>query len=148
MLYRVVLGSLLIVCSLACSSEDDADPGLGGAPSDYQACVDRINAFRATVGLPPYERDAGSEACADGQARSDSESGDAHGAFGDCGEWAQNECPGWDSIEQTIDGCLQSMWDEGPGGGHYDNMAGDYSEVFCGFYTTPDGEVWALQNFR
>ncbi|HVJ21852.1 MAG TPA: hypothetical protein VM686_40890 [Polyangiaceae bacterium] len=40
------------------------------------------------------------------------------------------------------------MWDEGPGGGHYDNMAGDYSEVFCGFYTTPDGEVWALQNFR
>ena len=26
------------------------------------------------------------------------------------------------------------MWAEGPGGGHHDNIAGDYAEVGCGFY--------------
>ncbi|MDQ3000823.1 MAG: CAP domain-containing protein [Fibrobacterota bacterium] len=94
-----------------------------------------------------------SETCADGQAKSDSESGKAHGAFGDCQEWAQNECPGWGSVQSTIDGCLQSMWDERlkPGGeqGHYKNISSSkYTRVACGFSETPKGKVWALQNFK
>jgi len=33
--------------------------------------------------------------------------------------------------------------------GHYINMSNpDYTEVACGFYTTPDGYVWAVQDFR
>lgn len=76
--------------------------------------------------------------------------GRAHGAFGQCGELAQNECPGWAGPPADMIGdCLQLMWDEGPGGGHYDNMASEgYSEAACGFYQLSDGDVWAVQNFR
>jgi hypothetical protein len=77
-----------------------------------------------------------------------------HGAFGQCEEHAQNECPGWPSIVDVIEGCLQLMWDEGPGEpysahGHYINMTdAAYSEGACGFHTTPEGAVWAVQDFR
>ncbi len=57
------------------------------------------------------------------------------------------------SEDQVISGCLQMMWDEGPGEpfsahGHYINMSNtSYNRVACGFYTTPSGSVWAVQNF-
>ena len=118
-----------------------------------QDCVDSINAFRATESLPPLERWTAQESCVDNQSRLDSESGVAHGAFGDCGERAQNECPGWGSVEQILSGCLSSMWAEGPGEpysehGHYLNMSGDYTKVACGFYETPDGEFWHIEDFQ
>lgn len=85
----------------------------------------------------------------------DSQSGQAHGAFGQCGEWAQNECPGWPGPPGgMITDCLQMMWDEGPGAdfnthGHYINMSSQqYTQVACGFYVTPSGDVWAIQNFK
>ena len=41
------------------------------------------------------------------------------------------------------------MWNEGPGGGHYENMKSPTAkEVWCGFYTAPDGAVWSVQDFR
>jgi hypothetical protein len=40
------------------------------------------------------------------------------------------------------------MWDEGPGGGHYDNIAGDQKEAGCGIYVTPSGAVWVIQDFK
>jgi hypothetical protein len=69
-----------------------------------------------------------------------------------CGESAQNTCPNWGSEEQVISGCLQAMWDEGPGEpfsahGHYINMSSsNYSKVACGF-SSAGGGVWANQNF-
>jgi hypothetical protein len=93
-----------------------------------------------------------SEACADAQARADSESGHAHGAFGACPDMAQNECPGWGALTGPagiVPGCLEAMWAEGPGGGHYDNMTrAGYTLVSCGFYVTPGGAVWSVQDFR
>ena len=52
-----------------------------------------------------------------------------------------------------VPGCLDLMWAEGPGPfeshGHYVNMTNPaYGEVACGFYTTPGGDVWAVQDFR
>lgn len=133
----------------ACEYDDGDDY------SDFrQQCVDQINAYRASLGLPPYERWTGGERCADGEARSDSESGVAHGAFPSCDEHAQNECPGWPSVESTVTGCLEMMWAEGPGEpfsehGHYINMSStSYRRVACGFYVTPSGSVWAVQNFQ
>ena len=117
-------------------------------------CIERINTFRATLGLSPYSRWVEAKSCSDDEAKSDAQSGQAHGAFGDCGEFAQNECPGWDSVNQVVSDCLQDMWDEGPGEdfnahGHYINMSStEYSRVACGFYTTSDGKVWSVQNFR
>jgi hypothetical protein len=122
--------------------------------SARQTCVDRVNTLRATKGLGPIPRLASAEKCADGQAKKDSESGTAHGAFNDCVNqvqgWtsvAQNECPGYGSVASTLSTCIDQMWAEGPGGGHYDNMVGGSDFIACGFYTTPGGKVWMIQDF-
>lgn len=130
-------------------------PTGGGDGSAAQLCVDTINGHRAGIGLGPLERWTDAEACSDGEAQSDSQTGQPHGAFGQCQESAQNECPGWPGPpEQMITGCLQMMWDEGPGEdfskhGHYINMSNaGYTKVACGFATTAEGSVWSVQNFR
>ena len=115
-----------------------------------QACVDGINAYRRSVGSPPLMRWSVAESCATSESQSDSGSGSAHGAFGRCGEMAQDECPGWNGPPGAMIGdCLKMMWAEGPGGGHYENMKNpSYQWVACGFYTLPDGSVWAVQDFK
>lgn len=133
---------------------DPVVPPTDGSPE--QLCVDKINALRATIGLGPLARWTDNEVCADGQAQSDSVSGQAHGAFSACPNWAQNECPGWPSVASIYSGssCLDMMWKEGPGEpysahGHYINMTNpSYTKVSCGFFTTAAGKVWAVQDFR
>jgi hypothetical protein len=126
----------------------------GGAGDPHQQCVDTINQFRATVGLPAYARWNDEEACADSQAQSDAEAMMVHTTFMQCGEKAANECAGWVGPADTMIGpCLQQMWNEGPGSdfpthGDYINMTStQYTKVACGFYTLPNGIVWALQDF-
>jgi hypothetical protein len=122
-----------------------------------QACVDKINADRATLNVAPLVRWTAEESCADGQAKSDSVSGTAHSAFGTCDEGAQDECPAWPSVDSIAGGassCLDQMWAEGPGTdytmhGHYINMSNpQYTKVACGYYTTTRGKVWAAQDFN
>jgi hypothetical protein len=137
-------------------------PASTGDPAED--CVNRINQFRAECAcLPPLERWTEGEACADEMSEYDSVEDSAHAGFQDdiCeGGSAQNECPGWRSEEQVIDGCLQAMWDEGPPPtdpctgdcfqeyGHFINMTNTrFNKVACGFFTTAGGEVWAVQNF-
>jgi hypothetical protein len=73
---------------------------------------------------------------------------------------AQDECPGWRSTDQVVSSCLQQMWNEGPppqtpctgdcyqAHGHFINMTSTRStKVACGFFTTPGGKVWSVQNF-
>lgn len=113
-------------------------------------CAQRINQYRATLGKPPLARVPVAEYCTDRQAVSDSQTKTAHGAFSQCNEFAQNECPGWPgALSNVLPSCLDSMWAEGPGGGHYENMASDkYKYVACGFHAAADGSWWAIQNFR
>ncbi len=130
----------------------------GGSGDPYaaarQTCVDTINDYRASIGLPPYQRWTEAESCADGEAQSDAMTGQAHGAFPACGESAQNECPGYSSLQSTLTTCLAQMWAEGPGDdfqqhGHYINMSStQYSRVACGFFETSSGQVWAVQDFQ
>ncbi len=125
-------------------------------PNDpAQLCVDEINRHRASIGLGPLTRWTAEETCVDGQSQHDSQTGTAHSAFGQCGEWAQNECPGWPGPPAAmIPQCLQAMWNEGPGQdfathGHYINMTNpNYSKVACGFFVTGSGAVWAAQDFQ
>lgn len=133
----------------ASSGGSGSSSGSGGGDAT-QVCVDTINEYRKSIGLPAYARWSTGESCVDGQAQADSQSGTAHSAFGQCGEFAQNECPGWPGPPGTmIPQCLQMMWGEGPGGGHYDNMTStQYTQVACGFYTLSDGSVWATQDFK
>src|SRR5256885_12298437 len=121
---RLLFGALLAGCSnLGLPTGSDAVTGVrpepSGNPSQAGAeelCVDTINQYRGTLALPALARWTAAEMCADGQAESDSQTGTAHGAFGRCAEWAQNECPGWPGPAATMTtGCLQAMWNEGPG---------------------------------
>jgi hypothetical protein len=70
-----------------------------GTPSAYPAaalkCVDTINGYRATLGLPAYAEWIDAESCSDTAAKHDADTGEIHGAFQSCSESAQNECPGW-----------------------------------------------------
>lgn len=129
-------------------------PASTGDP--HQDCVARINQFRAECQcLPPLQRWSGGEDCADRMSEADHDSGQAHGAAnrGLC-EWGygQNECPGWGDVDDVIDGCLQMMWDEGPGAnfwahGHYLHMSStEKTHVACGFHDGANG-TWAVQNF-
>jgi hypothetical protein len=142
-----------------CEAGPLAEPIPGCAPAPlpstgdiHQDCVDRINQFRWECQcLPPLARWSDAEACSDDQSSLDQNGGGPHGNFGMCGENAQNTCPNWGSEQQIINGCLQSMWDEGPGEpfsehGHYINMSStNYTRVACGF--SYDGGVWSNQNF-
>jgi len=129
-------------------------PSTGDRATD---CVARINQLRAECQcLPPLGRWVEGETCADTHAEYDS-SRSPHAGFSEriCAESGsgQNECPGWPNTGAVIDGCLQAMWDEGPGEdfqlhGHYLNMSSDrFSQVACGFFDGPAGQ-WAVQNFR
>ena len=119
----------------------------GTTPAEI--CVAAINDYRKTKSLPPYARWDTNEACSDGQAKSDGTTGKPHGAFGKCGERAQNECPGWPGPSGTmIPQCLKAMFGEGPGGGHYEAMMStQYTKVSCGFGAAASGQIWAVQNF-
>ena len=118
-----------------------------------EICVNEINKWRATEGLPPLQRWTQSETCTDGQCKIDSETNRPHGAIGRCTENAQNECPGWNGRPETmIQGCMKMMWDEkfsNSEKGLYENMkSARFTKVPCGFYVTPSGKLWAIQNFR
>ncbi|HET7543865.1 MAG TPA: hypothetical protein VFK05_28535 [Polyangiaceae bacterium] len=130
----------------------------------YQDCVDRINQFLTQCAcLPPLTRRKDGEACADQMAEYDASMNSAHaGAIAEICKpgGSQNECPGYSSNTQVIGLCMQQMWDEGPPPsnpcngscyeehGHFINMTDKgVTKVACGFYTTAQGKVWAVQNF-
>ncbi len=127
-----------------------------------QDCVNRINQFRRECQcLPALQRWTDGEDCADRQAMIDQQTMTAHNGFrmGICSSGGgQNECPGWlgwGSVESTISGCLQQMWDEGPGDfygppphGHYINMSSTrFTRVACGFFIS-GSTTTAVQNFQ
>ncbi len=151
----LVLAGALGACSSSSSSGDGSDSGATVSDTVQDLCVATVNSYRATLGLAALTRWKDNETCANNQAKSDSESGTAHGAFSTCPNMAQDECPGWGGTsESVVKDCLQMMWAEGPGTdyskhGHYINMSSSkYTQVSCGFYQTPSGKWWAVQDFR
>jgi Cysteine-rich secretory protein family len=164
---RAQIAVLTIAAALAgCGGSGDAggSGGAGGGASTgagdslteaRQTCVDKINSLRASIGVPPYAEWTAAETCTDGQAQADAASMTPHSAFGQCGEFAQDECPGWPGPPASMIGaCMDQMWAEGPGSdfathGHYINMSSTtYTMVSCGFSTQSDGSVWATQDFK
>lgn len=104
--------------SSASSSSSSSASSSSGTVDPYaqyrQACVDKINALRATKSLSAYQRWSSAEMCVDQQATHDATVMKAHDAFAtgnpSCGGYGQNECPGWDA--STITACLDQMWAE------------------------------------
>ena len=161
---RVAVVFVLVVASFVWGcNESDAPPTTPGPNplpgSDPYAnaragAVDVINDYRATLRLPPLAHWNEADPCSDEAVERDAELGQAHASFGDCGEFAQNECLGFSNVESILGGCLAYMWNEGPGTdyskhGHYINMTNPaYTKVSIGFYTTSEGKVWSVQNFK
>jgi hypothetical protein len=118
----------------------DAGAGPDAALTEYQICVQHINALRATKSRPAYSRWSSAETCVDGQATSDEQASDPHGAFGECGESGQNECLGGEIVS-----CLDSMWAEKDQAGcsGCDACADAYNPSCpnCDFYGTETGDV-------
>jgi hypothetical protein len=129
------------------SATGGSSQGGSGAGDPYeaarQACIDKINQLRATKNRPPYTRWTSAEACADQQATQDEQNGDPHGAFGQCGENAQNECLG--GGPGGIESCLDMMWAEKdqPGCAGCDACADAYDPNCpnCDFYGSQTGDV-------
>ncbi len=150
LLLSALLAPALVLLAAGCGSGSSLQGSDDALESAREQCVATINAYRQQAGVSRMlSRWSAAEACSDSQCQSDSQTGAAHGAFGRCGEQAQNECPGWGSVQQILEGGLAAMFAEGPGGGHYVNMTNpNYGQVACGFHQKSDGSWWAVQNFR
>jgi len=119
---------------------------------DLAFCVAEVNRYRTRHGKPPLRRSTELEAYAATGARYDTAARRAHKHFGDTRDgnlaFAENEClsfQGWSlqfaggSVRQALTKCLRAFYDEGPGGGHYENMMGKYRTLGCGMYVAGGG---------
>ena len=134
--------------------------GVGSAGSAaVQHNLDALNAYRKEAGSPalvlsdPLNDFAtvGSQQLADG--------GQPHAHFGStnvfdhgfCSGAGENQAPGWgidhSDTNATIDGILKAMMDEGPGGGHHDNILNPkFALVGIGLVVRDDG-LWFTNDF-
>ncbi|MGM0556096.1 MAG: CAP domain-containing protein [Myxococcota bacterium] len=149
-------------CDGACSSdqvcvqEECVDAGDWGEEQTF--CVDYVNQLRASVDEPALERSGDLENCATAAAIEDARTGEPHGRFlrtNGCGyqAFAETEVPGWslaryETVERVISQSADVMFSEGPGGGHYEIITGDYTKMGCGIHVTEDDAVWVVHNFR
>jgi hypothetical protein len=142
-----------LVLTLAPSTTDTAVYA-----AEKKLCLDTINALRATLGLKAVAWSASLEAFADQGARYDAERNAAHGHFSAFSKQAvpsdaENAIPGWSlknskTVAKVVVDGAKMMWDEGPGGGHYENIKGDHTAVGCGIYVTAAGAVWVIHDFK
>jgi uncharacterized protein YkwD len=137
------------------SAEPNAAPSVmtSSSAADLAYCADITNQYRASVGLRPLLRSAALE---DFAARAASIDGVAHAAHthfestnGAGISAAETEILWWRgfSVQAVIQRGLAVMWDVGPGGEHYDIMAGAFSEIGCGIAVN-GSEVTITQDFR
>ena len=143
------------------SAKEDADFINEGWRED---CLAKINEYRATEDLKPLTlASEEKQTCADKQSADDLKSNEAHGHFGDCGEFAQNSGPNFSGNFQknasaVAEYYLKMMWEEDkalvtsgkrdpekkedyPYIGHYLNMKNtNYTKVACGITLSEDGK--------
>lgn len=149
----VLLGIAQTACSAANSPLAPTSPEAETLATHLSFCSDEINRYRASVGRPPLARSQALEQFAAEAAKHDADTRTAHKHFRDTNgagiSRAQTEILWWRDVpvKKVVEGGLAQMWRVGPGGQHYDILAGPYSEVGCGIFV--DGnEVTVAQDFR
>ena len=121
-------------------------------------CLAKINEYRATEDLKPLTlASEEKQTCADKQSADDLKTNEAHGHFGDCGEFAQNSGPNFSGNFQknasaVAEYYLKMMWEDEKAKaekgvteyaqiGHYLNMKNtSYTKVACGITLSEDGK--------
>ncbi|MCL2724495.1 MAG: trypsin-like serine protease [Polyangiaceae bacterium] len=126
-------------------------PASSGTPAVdlQQLCVDTINGYRATRGLPALARWTSAESCVTKAASTDIAKNIPHSTFPEClggGGGTQSECTGWPMpIDQSITKCLAQMW----AGGSAAMTSSKYTKVACGYAASADEKTyWATQDFQ
>jgi uncharacterized protein YkwD len=121
--------------------------------ADLALCADETNRYRTSLGLRPLVRSAALEDFASRAASVDGVAHVAHNHFAETNgagvSSAETEILWWRgfSVQAVIQRGLAQMWQVGPGGEHYDIMAGAYSEIGCGVAVN-GSEVTVTQDFR
>jgi uncharacterized protein YkwD len=136
-------------------------PTTAGPDQYQQQLLDLINASRATVGLPPYPFSSlesnGTATCVGSLGHSvemSQEGAISHDQFPAdiCVSFASaGENVGYTSGVSESDGIAethQAMMNEGPSGGHYQNiMSSSFTTVGIGLYVDSAGTLWLTEDF-
>jgi uncharacterized protein YkwD len=138
---------------------------IGTAAQQYN--LDRLNAYRAQVGSPALVMDTQLNTFATAGSQQLQNDHDPHAHFNqadlagtlfttdgfvDTAGENQGDPNGWfpmpGGINAQIDAILASMWAEGPGGGHYDNMVNPaFTRVGIGLVTDGFGRLYFTNDF-
>jgi hypothetical protein len=139
--------------------------GGGGGMLDahVQHNLDTLNMYRAQAGVGALVVDAQLSAFSTTASMMLESTGQAHGYFaaqansgalwqqGFCSSAAENQAPGWavnGNEDATIDAILKAMMDEGPGGGHHDNiLASQSTRVGVGLIVDAQQQLWFTNDF-
>ena len=139
--------------------------GGGGTAADPHAQhnLDTLNMYRAQNGVAPLSYDAELSMFSTTASNQLEATGQAHGYFvqqsssgalwsqGFCSTAAENQAPGWPvngDEDATIDAILKAMMDEGPGGGHHDNiLAASSTRVGVGLVVDAQQQLWFTNDF-
>jgi cysteine-rich secretory family protein len=141
-----------------------ANPPMPGTADAYQQHnLDVLNMYRAQAGVGPLVIDDKLNAFSTTAAMELEATGQPHGYFmaqsasralwneGFCTSAAENQAPGWPTNgneDATIDAILKAMMDEGPGGGHHDNiLAASSTRVGIGLVIDGKGQLWFSNDF-
>jgi hypothetical protein len=151
----VSVGILAVTCAASCGrahapvSPDDV------LVNDLAFCVSETNRYRAMAGVPALATMPDLQTYAMAAAQADAETKVPHSYFSD----HEPEAPAAENEEQFVLGsighsahdlisqALATFFAQGPGGDHYDNLVGPYTQIGCGTYAA--GSLYVVvQDFR
>jgi uncharacterized protein YkwD len=138
--------------------------GSPGTADQHQAHnLASLNAYRAQHGAAALVVDDQLNAFSTTAAQQLEASGQAHGYFiaqgnsgaiwmqGFCTAAGENQAPKWPvngDEDGTVDAILQAMMNEGPGGGHYDNIVSkNFTRVGIGLVVDANQQLWFSNDF-
>ena len=122
--------------------------------ADLSFCVTETNRYRAMLGRAPLAQSPDIEGFALAAAQMDSPSNTPHSYY--AAHWqgfgAENEALNWpvagfDSVRTVVQQAILAFWSEGPGGGHYENMNGPFTQLGCGIYIAGQS-ITLVQDYR
>jgi hypothetical protein len=154
-MYHRDMRTWLVVVTVAAACGGGVDGDIGGDDA-HEFCVTETNRHRTAEGRPEVTRSEELEDFADTGAMVD-HGGSPHDHFRNTGgggiAFAENECPHWNleqqgggDMNQLVKECIDAFVSEGPGGGHYDNLMGNYGSLGCGIFQS-GSSVTIVQDF-